>query len=120
MTQTHFTVTLPWNPSNQDEGDYCVTVLADDTTAAVLAAAEEMAEVREVSFVTDEERAAFIAVLVSDGGDVVATEDAFKNNLSTLFGINGDIDMDALAEVLEENRLRFTDVGKRGLWSQQP
>lgn len=55
-----FEVTLAWNYSNADEGDYQSNVWARDEDHAVRELAQEMAEHKHSYCTTDEERARFV------------------------------------------------------------
>lgn len=111
---THFNVTLPWNPSDSSEGEYATTVWAADADEALRLAAEEMADSGEKDFDTEAERNEYIQELVNDGGYIVAALDELKYNLGVVFaeqlfpdGVGRDINSQALAEVLAENRERL-------------
>ena len=55
-----FEVTLEWNSSNSDEGDYSTNVWARDEEHAVRLLAEDMAHHKHSYCTTDEERERFI------------------------------------------------------------
>ena len=59
-----FVVTLPWNPSNDDEGDYCDSRWAANEEAAVRDLAVEMSEHRDSGATTDQEREEYVAMLM--------------------------------------------------------
>lgn len=109
-----FNVTLPWNPSDAEEGDYATTVWAESHAEAVRTAAEEMAAAGEKQFDTDEERNDYVDELVADGGYVVDAVDDLKYQLGVVFkgelfpdGVIREIDTAALAEILAQNRSRL-------------
>lgn len=59
-----FEVTLPWNPSDSEEGDYCVNTWAKSEDAAIRNVAEEMADHPDSGCQTDNERKQFVEGLI--------------------------------------------------------
>jgi hypothetical protein len=67
-----FVVTLPWNPSDEEEGDYSNKTWAVDDDAAIRNIAEEMADSGEKHHDSDEERDQFVKTLVEAAGPYAA------------------------------------------------
>ncbi len=111
---TPFSVTLPWNPSDADEGTYATTVWADNCDEAVRLVAEEMAEHPDGGCGTDEERAEYVKLLIADGGYVVEVAKELVQNMQVVFekqlfpdGCIRQLNLDVLSQLLEENRDRL-------------
>jgi hypothetical protein len=103
----HYTVLLPWDINDKDEGDYKTTVEAKDPDEAVRIVAKEMADTGEKYFDSDDEKEDFINELADHGGEVEDTMDVFIGQMEPLFGLTGTINVDALRLVLEENKNKF-------------
>ena len=69
-----FCVTLDWNPSNSEEGDYQSNIWARDEEEAIRNIAEEMADSGDVTFESDADRTAFIKTLIDGAGPYSAVE----------------------------------------------
>lgn len=105
-----FVVTLPWNPSNEEEGDYSNKTRAVDEEAAVLAIAQEMSHHPDSGCRTDAERKAFVKTLVEEAGSYAAEDvgarllvDAHELMKGGGGGLTAQAqaDFDAVAEILE-------------------
>jgi len=108
-----FSVTLPWNPHDPDEGEYSTSLVAQNRTDAVRLVAEEMAKSGEVVLDTNSQRRQFVAALIAHGGVVTESSSAFKYHFGELFARSlfstgaRDINLEELEKVLLENRARF-------------
>lgn len=109
-----FNVTLPWNPNDAEEGDYANSTWADTPKAALINIAEEMADSREKPFDNPKQRQDFIdARVCAPQACVTTVADDFKWNFSELFAEalfpdgGREINLEALRDVLVENRSRF-------------
>lgn len=80
-----FTVTLAWNPSNSEEGDYSVNVWATDEDAAIRSVAEEMADHPDAGIDEgdDQRRAEFIENIAGAAG-TYAAEDVGAGLIATV------------------------------------
>jgi hypothetical protein len=114
MMQNVYNVTLSWG--SREEGNYSNIVLADGEESAVRVLAEEMADQDDSpTFDSDAEREEWIQDRVDNGfRDVYKVVDQFAQDLESLFpkqlfpdGISRSINLDALGEVLAENRERL-------------
>lgn len=74
-----FSVTLPWNPSDEEEGDYANKTWAVDEGAAVRNIAVEMSEHSQSGCETQEERDRFVASLIEAAGPYAA--DSFGDRI---------------------------------------
>lgn len=109
-----FNVTLPWNPADSSEGNYANSTWAETPDEALQNIAEEMADSKENAFDTPKDRQDYIDLLVNDElAEVTTCAGDLKWNLKELFAKelfpNGgrDINLEALRDVLAENRSRF-------------
>ena len=66
MSEKLFKVTLPWNPSDSEEGDYCNWTWARSEEKAVRQIAQEMAEHRDSGTRTKREREEYVDLLVEE------------------------------------------------------
>lgn len=69
-----FMVTLDWNSSNAEEGDYADKTWAPNVDAAIRNIAEEMADSGEVDHESEDERTKFIEALIAGAGPYAAQE----------------------------------------------
>ncbi|AZG12123.1 MULTISPECIES: hypothetical protein [Cupriavidus] len=74
-----FCVTLDWQPGDDEQGDYSVSVWAVDEDDAIRQVAEEMADSGEKSFETEAERVAYIQCVIDGAGQYAAEH--VKNRL---------------------------------------
>lgn len=118
-----YSVTLPWNPNDPDEGDYATTVWADSDQEARFAAAEEMADHSDAGrFDSAKQRQDYIENRANSPQTyVVESATELKYNLGVVFaaelfpdGIGRSIDLDALRTVLMENRNRVVIINQPG------
>ena len=68
-----FCVTLDWQPGDDEQGDYSVSVWAVDEDDAIRQVAEEMADSGEKSFETEAERVAYIQCVIDGAGQSTRT-----------------------------------------------
>lgn len=69
-----FCVTLDWNPSNSEEGDYQSNTWAPTEEEAIRNIAEEMADSGQVTFDSEADRIEFIKALIDGAGPYSAAE----------------------------------------------
>lgn len=97
-----FEVTLAWNSSNSEEGDYSDNVWARDEDHAVRLLAEEMADHKHSYCTTDEERARFVERKVENAASHAAIRVA-SNVMSDcedlLKGPTGEMTAEAAADL---------------------
>lgn len=101
---TLFTVTLPWNLNDAEEGDYCSNVWASDHDAAVRLLAEEMADLPDSGIDENDEagRQEFIEGIVSTASPYAAesvTSNIASNLSSLLAGPSGEMSDQAKADL---------------------
>jgi hypothetical protein len=104
---TLYSVTLPWNRNDPDEGDYCDSVWAGGRMEAVRLIAEQMADTKDESFNSDEDRQEFIENLVNYGGECWRVEDRILNDIRNLLGgptgtltQNAENDLEKVAQIM--------------------
>ena len=96
-----FEVTLDWNSSNSDEGDYSANVWARDEDHAVRLLAEEMADHKHSYCDTDEERARFVERRIENAASHAAIRVAstvLSDCKDLLEGPNEELTADAAAD----------------------
>lgn len=71
-----FSVTLPWNPSNSEEGDYGDTVWAGSHDEAIRAIASDMADHHDSGVDEGDEKAKarYIDILIENAGQFAAED----------------------------------------------
>jgi hypothetical protein len=117
MMNQLFSVTIPWNLNDPSEGIYNEVVAAEDAASAIKRTAESMAMQRESGCEDDEERRQYVENRVEspEQADVALISDRIAGDVKALFGISGDINIDALGAVLVRNRHLFSSPEKRTL-----
>lgn len=96
-----FEVTLDWNSSNSEEGDYSANVWARDEDHAVRLLAEEMADHKHSYCTTDEERARFVERRVENAASHAAIRVAssvLTDCADLLKGPTGEMTAEAAAD----------------------
>lgn len=96
-----FEVTLDWNSSRSDEGDYSSNVWARDEAHAISLLAEEMAEHPHSYCTTDEDRKRFVERRVENASNHAAirvASNVLTDCVDMLNGPTGEMTADAAAD----------------------
>ena len=106
----HFKVTYPNNFVTMEDGFTTVAIPAEGAEQAIYKAIEEHIANVKLDFKNDDIRQEY-ARHVRCAATAVDVSIEFKKDLAALFGIAGNIDLNALTQVLGENRERICSPG---------